>query len=113
VYPLRKHVILSDPGSSLFMVSVKAEGYTRVASTDEVPPGVTRKVDLNGKDLLLANVDGNYYAIGDVCTHEEGPLDEGILHHYEIECPWQGPAVTPEPSYDVLIEGKNILVRAK
>ena len=108
------------------MVSVKTEGYTRVASTDEVPPGVTRKVDFDGKDLLLANVDGNYYAIGDVCTHEEGPLDEGILHHYEIECPWhgsrfdlktgavtQGPAGPPEPSYEVLIESKNILVRAK
>jgi glycine betaine catabolism B len=108
------------------MASIKAEGSTRVASTDEVPPGVTRKVVCDGKDVLLANVDGNYYAIGDVCTHEGGPLDEGILHNYEIECPWhgsrfdlrtgavtQGPAETSEPGYDVLIEGKNIMLRAK
>jgi nitrite reductase/ring-hydroxylating ferredoxin subunit len=62
------------------MVAVRTEGYTRVASTDEVPPGVTRKVVVEGKDVLLANVDGAYYAIGNVCTHEEGPLDEGIMH---------------------------------
>jgi glycine betaine catabolism B len=107
------------------MVAVRTEGFTRVASTDEVPPGVTRKVTVDGKDVLLANVDGNYCAIGDECTHEGGPLDEGIVHHYEIECPWhgsqfdlrngavtQGPADAPEPSYDVVIDGKNILLKA-
>lgn len=108
------------------MSAVETEGYTRVASTDEVPPGVTRKVMLDGKDLLLANVDGAYYAIGDVCTHEEGPLDEGIMHGFEVECPWhgsrfdvrtgqvtQGPTETPEQSYEVRIEGKNILLKER
>jgi glycine betaine catabolism B len=108
------------------MTTVKIEGYTRVASTDEVPPGVTRKVALEGKDLLLANIDGKYYAIGNTCTHVGGPLDEGMVHGFEVECPWHGsrfdlrngmvmhgPARAPEPSYDVRIEGKDLLVRPK
>lgn len=81
---------------------------------------------LDGKDLLLANVHGAYYAIGDVCTHQEGPLDEGILHGFEVECPWhgsrfdvrtgratQGPAETSEPNYEVRVEGKNILLKER
>jgi glycine betaine catabolism B len=108
------------------MVAVKTEGYTRVASTDEVPPGVTRKVLVDRKDVLLANVDGRYYAIGNVCTHEEGPLDEGMIHGFEVECPWHGsrfdvrtgqvtqsPADAPEPTYEVTVEGKNILLKER
>ncbi len=85
-----------------------------------------RKVSLADKDVVLANVDGKYYAIGNVCTHEEGPLDEGILEKYEIECPWhssrfdlrtgavtQGPADTPEPRYEIRVEGNSIRIRPK
>jgi glycine betaine catabolism B len=108
------------------MVAVKVEGYTRVASVDEMPPGIMRKVDVDGKEVLLANIDGKYYAIENVCTHRGGPLDEGRLHQYEVECPWhssrfdlrtgyatQGPADIPEPSYEVMVEGNSILLRAK
>ena len=108
------------------MVAAKTTAFARVASTDEIPPGVMRKVIVDGNDVVLANVDGNYYAIGNVCTHEEGPLDEGTLDHYEVECPWhgsrfdlrsgvatQGPADIPEPTYEVRVEGKSILLRAK
>jgi len=100
--------------------------FIRVGSTDEVPPGVTRKVDFDGREVLLANVDGNYYVVGDVCTHEEGPLDQGILDGYEVQCPWhesrfdlrtgkptQGPAMAPVPTYEVRIEGIDILIRPK
>jgi glycine betaine catabolism B len=108
------------------MAAVKTEGYTRVASTDEVPPGVTRKVTFDGKDVLLANVDGSYYAIGNVCTHQEGPLDEGIMQGFEVECPWHGshfdvrtgqatlgPADAPEPSYEVTVQGNDILLKER
>ena len=69
------------------MTTVNTTEFVTVASRDEIPPGVMRKVSLGDKDVVLANVDGKYYAIGNVCTHEEGPLDEGILDKYEIECP--------------------------
>ena len=108
------------------MTAVNTTEFVTVASTDEIPPGVMRKVSLGDKDVVLANVDGKYYAIGNVCTHEEGPLDEGILDKYEIECPWhssrfdlrtgavtQGPADTPEPRYEIRVEGNSIRIRPK
>src|SRR5438445_11731362 len=108
------------------MSAVRTAEFSRVASTSEIPPGIMRKVTVDGQDVVLANIDGNYFAIGDVCTHQEGPLDEGILDNYEVECPWhgsrfdlrtgavkEGPAGNPEPTYEVRIDGENILVRAK
>ena len=108
------------------MTAVNTTEFVTVASTDEIPPGVMRKVILADKDVVLANVDGKYYAIGNVCTHEEGPLDEGIVDKYEIECPWhssrfdlrtgavtQGPADTPEPRYEIRVEGNSIRIRPK
>jgi len=108
------------------MTAVNTTEFVTVASTDEIPPGVMRKVSLGDKDVVLANVDGKYYAIGNVCTHEEGPLDEGILDKYEIECPWhnsrfdlrtgaitRGPADTPEPRYEIRVEGNSIRIRPK
>ena len=108
------------------MTTVNTTEFVTVASTDEIPPGVMRKVSLGDKDVVLANVDGKYYAIGNVCTHEEGPLDEGILDKYEIECPWhnsrfdlrtgaitRGPADTPEPRYEIRVEGNSIRIRPK
>lgn len=108
------------------MTTVNTTEFVTVASTDEIPPGVMRKVSLGDKDVVLANVDGKYYAIGNVCTHEEGPLDEGIVDKYEIECPWhssrfdlrtgavtQGPADTPEPRYEIRVEGNSIRIRPK
>ena len=70
------------------MSTIKTAEFSRVASTSEIPPGIMRKVTVDGQDVVLANVDGKYFAIGDVCTHQDGPLDEGILDNYEVECPW-------------------------
>ena len=80
---------------------------------------------LGGEEsVCIANVDGNYYAIGNVCTHEGGPLADGTLEGYEVECLWHGskfdvrtgevtnpPANEPESTYDVKIDGTNILIR--
>ena len=100
--------------------------FVKVATTPEVPPGVVKMVQVEGREVLLANVDGECYAIGNVCTHEEGPLDQGRLEEYEVECPWHGsrfnirtgqvmlgPASIPEPVYEVKLEGTNILIRPK
>jgi glycine betaine catabolism B len=83
-------------------------------------------VHVAGREVCLANVDGKYYAIGNVCTHEEGPLDQGRLEEYEVECPWHGslfdirtghvimgPASRPEPVQEVKLEGTNILIRTR
>ena len=85
-----------------------------------------KQVDVDGKDVCVANVEGKYYAIGGICTHEGGPLAEGILEGYEVECPWHyskfdirtgkvtnPPATEAEPSYEVKVDGNNILIKPK
>lgn len=97
-----------------------------MASTSEIPPGIMKKVMYEDKEVLLANIDGKYYAIGNVCTHVGGPLDEGVLEGSEVECPWHGsrfdlrtgevrhgPAQSPETGYEVKVEGSDLLLRPK
>jgi len=100
--------------------------FVKVATTPEVTPGVMKMVQVAGQEVCLANLEGKYYAIRNVCTHEGGPLDHGRLEEYEVECPWHGsrfnirtgqvmlgPASIPEPVYEVKLEGTNILIRPK
>src|SRR5713226_6652585 len=100
--------------------------FVRVASTSEIPEGKMRKVIVGSQQVLVANVKGNYYAIGNVCTHLGGPLDRGILEGQDVQCPLhgsrfdvttghvkRGPATRPEPVYDVRVEASSILVRPK
>ena len=99
--------------------------FVRVASTSEIPEGKMKKVLVGSQQVLVSNVKGKYYAIGNVCTHLGGPLDKGILEGHEVECPLhrshfdvtngavkKGPATRPEPVYDVKVESGSILVRS-
>jgi 3-phenylpropionate/trans-cinnamate dioxygenase ferredoxin subunit len=94
-----------------------------VAKTADVAPGTTRKVVVDGAELLVCNVDGTFYAIEDVCTHDGGELDQGELEGCRIMCPRHGayfdvttgaaltlPAVLPVPTYPVRIEGDDIVI---
>ena len=80
--------------------------------------------DLAGESVCIVNIEGNYFAIGNVCTHLGGPLNEGTLEGYDVECPWHGfrfdvrtgnptkpPALQPVPSYEVKVEGNDILLK--
>ena len=94
-----------------------------VAKRSEIPPGTTRRVDVDGVELLLCNVDGELYAVEDVCTHDGGPLDQSALDGSRIECPRHGarfdvttgaaltlPAVVPLPTYAVRVDGEDVYV---
>ncbi|HEY4440461.1 MAG TPA: non-heme iron oxygenase ferredoxin subunit [Candidatus Elarobacter sp.] len=94
-----------------------------VAKRGEIPPGTTKRVDVDGVGVLLCNVDGEIYAIEDVCTHDGGPLDQGELEDCRIMCPRHGamfdvktgaaltpPAVVPVETYPVTIDGDQISV---
>jgi len=100
--------------------------FVRVSSTSEIPEGKMRKVIVSSQQVLVVNVKGKYYAIGNVCTHLSGPLDRGILEGQEVQCPLhgshfdvttgqvkRGPATRPEPMYDIKVEAGSILVRPK
>jgi ferredoxin-NADP reductase/nitrite reductase/ring-hydroxylating ferredoxin subunit len=100
------------------------EGFIRVAETKDIPPSQMKEVQVAGESVCIANVDGKYYAIGSICTHEGGPLADGTLEGYEVECPWHNskfdvrtgevtnpPAYEPEPVYELKIEGNEILIK--
>lgn len=69
-----------------------------------------KAVEVAAEKICFANIEGKYYAIGNVCTHTGGPLAQGRLEGYKVECPWHGskfdvrtgeptrpPATRPEP----------------
>ncbi len=98
--------------------------FVKVAETKDIQPSSMKAVDLEEERVCIVNIKGNYYAIGNVCTHMGGPLNEGTLEGYDVECPWHGskfdvrtgepirpPARQAIPIYEVKVENNNILVR--
>ena len=95
----------------------------RVGSTDDIPEGEVRVVECAGRSLAVSNVDGELYAIDNICTHDGGPLGEGRLQRGRVICPRHGaafdaktgkvlslPAVRDVAAYDVTVEGDDVLV---
>jgi nitrite reductase (NADH) small subunit len=64
--------------------------FVRAAKKEEVPPGMIRELQLDGKVIALANVAGKLYAINNVCLHRGGPLGQGELGGQTVTCPWHG-----------------------
>jgi 3-phenylpropionate/trans-cinnamate dioxygenase ferredoxin subunit len=98
--------------------------FVTVARTGEIAPGTVKVVRVDDVAIGVANVDGEFYAFADVCTHDGGPVAEGELDDYQIECPRHGarfdirtgavkllPAVTPIPIYPLRVEGDSIQVK--
>jgi nitrite reductase/ring-hydroxylating ferredoxin subunit len=65
-------------------------GFLLAAKTSEIPAGTIREVQVNGKAVALANVEGKFYAIHNICLHRGGPLGEGTLDGPTVTCPWHG-----------------------
>lgn len=102
------------------------EGFVKAATVDELPPGQRKLVEIDGVRVAIFNLDGELYAIEDVCTHDGGPLVEGeILNGHEVQCPRHGarfdirtgealsmPAFTPTETYEVLVDGDEVWVES-
>ena len=65
-------------------------GKILAGKTSDIPPGKMLKVSSNGKEILVANVDGKYFAMDDTCTHKGASLSEGTLESSTVTCPWHG-----------------------
>ena len=63
---------------------------TAVGKASLLPPGYMTEVVVDGNEILLANVDGKYYAVANRCPHREGKLSHGMLRGSIITCPWHG-----------------------
>lgn len=64
--------------------------FLKVAKTSDVQPGGSRLVDVQGKQIALFCIDGQFFAIDNACTHRGGPLAEGEIEGHEVTCPWHG-----------------------
>ena len=102
------------------------EGLVKIGETKDIQSSQMKAVDVNGERVCVTNIEGKYYAIGNVCTHMGGPLAEGKLEGFEVQCPWHGskfdvrtgkavrpPAMREEPTYEVKVEDNNILIKSK
>jgi nitrite reductase/ring-hydroxylating ferredoxin subunit len=59
-----------------------SENFDKVADIKEILPSKMKEVQVDGENICIANVEGKYYAIGSICTHEGGPLADGTLEGY-------------------------------
>lgn len=98
--------------------------WARVAVASEVPAGGLRAVSTETCAVVLANVDGDIYALEDRCSHQDYPLSAGELEGDELECPFHGarfdvcsgralqlPAITPVRSFKVDVRDGDIYIR--
>ena len=101
-----------------------SDGFVPVAKTGDLSPGEMKWVVVDGERRVLANVEGVYYALSDVCGHRNAPLSRGRLEGYVIECPLHyaqfdvrtgelvnGPVSTAIPIYKVQVEGDTVYIK--
>ncbi|MEE8442747.1 MAG: non-heme iron oxygenase ferredoxin subunit [Dehalococcoidia bacterium] len=97
--------------------------FRKVAKTSDIEAGKVIVVQVEDEEIAICNVDGEFFALANVCTHDGGSLDQGELEGDVIECPRHGaqfdvrsgevlqmPAVIPLDTYEVQVQGEDILV---
>lgn len=62
--------------------------FVKVANVSDIQEGHMKGVSAGGKEILVANVKGKFYAMDAICSHKGGPLPEGKLEEHTITCPW-------------------------
>lgn len=90
--------------------------FFAVSSLEGLPSGERLFLEIGDLPIVIFNVDGNLFAIGDICTHDNGPLGDGELEDHFVTCPRHGarfdicsgaaltlPATKATPSYPVRI----------
>jgi 3-phenylpropionate/trans-cinnamate dioxygenase ferredoxin component len=99
------------------------ETFVTIGKSESVQPGRMRAFSVDGKQILVANVGGTFFATQDLCTHDNGTLSDGELVDDEIECPRHGarfsaktgevralPAMFPIKTYPIKVENGEIKV---
>jgi 3-phenylpropionate/trans-cinnamate dioxygenase ferredoxin subunit len=90
--------------------------FVEIAPASDLPNGERLFVEIEGKPLVIFNIAGQFFAIGDLCTHDDGPLGDGDLEGFNVVCPRHGgefdvqtgkavqlPAVEDIPAYAVKV----------
>ncbi|MBK8901221.1 MAG: non-heme iron oxygenase ferredoxin subunit [Anaerolineaceae bacterium] len=97
--------------------------FIRVARVEDIPPGERIWHDFDYETVIVLNIDGEFYCIADVCSHDDGPLGDGPVEGHSIQCPRHGacfdvrtgavlalPATAPIPTYQVKVENGDVLI---
>ncbi len=97
--------------------------FQKVGKVGDVPPGTSKVFEVGDSAIALCNVDGDIFAIDDVCTHDGASLDQGALDGFDIECQRHGarfdvrtgevralPAVVSVDTFAVRVQGNDIEV---
>jgi 3-phenylpropionate/trans-cinnamate dioxygenase ferredoxin component len=90
--------------------------FLEIAPASELPDGERLFVEIGGKPIVIFKIAGQFFSIADVCSHDDGPVGEGLLEGYNITCPRHGaqfdirtgkvvqmPAVVDIPAYPVRV----------
>jgi nitrite reductase/ring-hydroxylating ferredoxin subunit len=95
-----------------------------IGKTSDITEGKLTHVTASGKEILVTNIGGNYYAMSDICNHAGAELHEGELNGKELTCPWHGAKwdvttgnlvwfpqkLKPEESFKVSVENDTVYV---
>jgi nitrite reductase/ring-hydroxylating ferredoxin subunit len=97
--------------------------FRSVTKTEDVAKGQVAAFEVDGERVAVANVAGDFYAFGDICTHARCSLAEGELEGRTVTCPCHGsqfdvttgavlnpPATEPVPVFGVRLEGDDVQV---
>jgi 3-phenylpropionate/trans-cinnamate dioxygenase ferredoxin subunit len=97
--------------------------FVEVAAAEELPNGERLFVEIDATPIVLFNIGDQLFAIGDVCSHDDGPLGDGELSDHEISCPRHGasfdvrsgkvlslPAIIDIPAYPVRVVNGQIQI---
>ncbi len=98
--------------------------WVKVADLSECPPGTLLDVEAGQESIVLANIDGDLYALENRCSHQDLPLSDGELDGDRLECLYHGarfdvctgravglPAIKPVGTYPVELRGQEIYVQ--
>ncbi|MEK7595664.1 MAG: non-heme iron oxygenase ferredoxin subunit [Patescibacteria group bacterium] len=98
--------------------------FIKIANKKDIKANSMKTFVVNGQKLLVANLNGSFYAISNICTHEEGVLSEGqLVNDCCVECPLHGasfdlktgavkalPATEAVKTYEVRVDGEDLLI---
>ena len=98
--------------------------FVKIAKMEDVPPGTMKAFEYRQYRVLVCRTEKGIFAVDDECTHEAASLSEGELSGHEVVCAHHGakfnvvdgavtgpPALVPLETYEVKVEGDDILVR--